>query len=243
MEAAPAEKSKRSRTATSPAGSTTDSPTAPNKKSMNAWGKLLPSPSGTPCYLTQIKSLEERIRNTNVTLDNDKQTLLCLGMTLPDKFQYFTKIWFMTPEMTADKARNMLLEEEGRLNLDKNQDDHGLYIAAATRPAERRTPSKKAVENMDCTRCGKHHNEKSCWELHPEWLRIGYKRNGLLRRSLEKGREVRKSIPQNNKDKQAETLQTEAASLRGATVRIGQGSTTSQNQSQYQPLASRTGFG
>ena len=43
-------------------------------------------------YLTQIKSLEERIRNTNVTLDNDKQTLLCLGMTLPEKFQYFTKI-------------------------------------------------------------------------------------------------------------------------------------------------------
>lgn len=43
-------------------------------------------------YLTQIKTLEERIRNINVTLDNDKQTLLCLGMIFPESFQYFIKI-------------------------------------------------------------------------------------------------------------------------------------------------------
>ena len=43
-------------------------------------------------YLTQIKIFEKRIRNTNVTLDNDKQTLLCLGMTLSESFQYFIKI-------------------------------------------------------------------------------------------------------------------------------------------------------
>ena len=30
-------------------------------------------------YLTKIKTLEEWIRNTNVVLDDDKQTLLCLG--------------------------------------------------------------------------------------------------------------------------------------------------------------------
>ena len=123
-------------------------------------------------YLTQIKSLEERIRNINVTLDHNKQTLLCLDMTLPEKFQYFTKIWFMTPKMTANKARNMLLEEERRLNLNKNQSDHELYIAAATRPAEKRKPSQKAME--ECGKCGKGHNEKNCWELHPElapdWL-------------------------------------------------------------------------
>lgn len=35
-------------------------------------------------YLTKIKTLEERIRNTNITLDDDKQTLLCLGMTLSE---------------------------------------------------------------------------------------------------------------------------------------------------------------
>ena len=36
-------------------------------------------------YLTQIKTLKERIRGTKVVLDDDKQTLLCLGMTLPDR--------------------------------------------------------------------------------------------------------------------------------------------------------------
>lgn len=35
-------------------------------------------------YLTKIKTLEKRIRNTNITLDDDKQTLLCLGMTLSE---------------------------------------------------------------------------------------------------------------------------------------------------------------
>ena len=43
-------------------------------------------------YLTQIKTLEERIRNTGVTLDDDKRTLLCLGMSLPERYQYLTKI-------------------------------------------------------------------------------------------------------------------------------------------------------
>lgn len=66
-------------------------------------------------YLIKIKILEERIRNTNVVLDDDKQTLLYLGMTLPENLQYFTKIWAMTPGITADKVRNMLLEEERRM--------------------------------------------------------------------------------------------------------------------------------
>lgn len=35
-------------------------------------------------YLTKIKTLEKRIRNTNITLDDDKQTLLCLDMTLSE---------------------------------------------------------------------------------------------------------------------------------------------------------------
>lgn len=43
-------------------------------------------------YLIQIKTLEERIRDIKVTLDDDKQTLLYLDMTLFEKFQYLTKI-------------------------------------------------------------------------------------------------------------------------------------------------------
>ena len=43
-------------------------------------------------YLTQIKTLEERIQNINIILDDDKQTLLYLDMTLPKRYQYLTKI-------------------------------------------------------------------------------------------------------------------------------------------------------
>ena len=43
-------------------------------------------------YFTQIKTLEERIRDINVILDDDKQTLLYLDMTLPESLQYYIKI-------------------------------------------------------------------------------------------------------------------------------------------------------
>ena len=105
-------------------------------------------------YLTQIKTLEERIRDTNVDLDDDKRTLFCLGMTLPESLQYFTKIWAMMPGMTADKARNMLLEEERRLAKDKDTPLYGTAYAALKSP-DKRTPSRKA--SLECPRCGKAH--------------------------------------------------------------------------------------
>ena len=43
-------------------------------------------------YLTHIKLLEERIAVTNVVLISDKQTILCLTISLPDDLQYLTKI-------------------------------------------------------------------------------------------------------------------------------------------------------
>ena len=63
-------------------------------------------------YLTTVKILEERIAAINVILTPDKQTILALSMSLPDHLQYLTKIWALTPDMTAVKATNMLLEEE-----------------------------------------------------------------------------------------------------------------------------------
>ena len=98
-------------------------------------------------YLTQIKSLEERIRGIKVILDDDKKTLLCLGMTLLERFQYFIKIWSMTPGITADKARNMLLEEERR---EKTLDiTVGIGLIATTRHPDKRTPSGKVILNRD----------------------------------------------------------------------------------------------
>ena len=125
-------------------------------------------------YLTKIKTLEERIRSTNVILDDDKQTLLCLGITLPEHLQYFNKIWTVTPGMTADKARNMLLEEERRTNAKPIESiETGAY--AAVRPLGKRTMSRKATEEvLECPKCGKNHLEKNCWQAHPdlapEWL-------------------------------------------------------------------------
>jgi len=43
-------------------------------------------------YLTHIKLLEKRIKATKVTFDDDKQTLLCLAMSLSKDLQYLTKI-------------------------------------------------------------------------------------------------------------------------------------------------------
>ena len=126
--------------------------------------------SSMTSYLTYIKTLEERIRGTNVTLDDDKQTILCLGMTLPEQYQYFTKIWAMTPGISADKARNMLLEEERRTT---KRSDTALYEGyVSLRSPEKRTPSSKAV--VQCSSCGKPHKEEHCWKKHPEqapeWL-------------------------------------------------------------------------
>ena len=146
-------------------------------------------------YLTKIKTLEERIRDTNVVLDSDKQTLLCLGMTLPENLQYLTKLWSMTPGMTADKARNMLLEEERRTRPLESETLGTLNAYAATRPVGKRTLSRRALEGVEpCSKCGKDHEERVCWELHPElapeWLQEKWTIEKRSRkRKWEEGRE------------------------------------------------------
>ena len=115
-------------------------------------------------YLTKIKTLEERIRSTNIILDDNKQTLLCLGITLPEHLQYFNKIWTVTPGMTADKTRNMLLEEERRTKA-MPIESNGMAFAAV-RPPGKRTMSRKAAEEAEevlkCSKCGKNHLDKNC---------------------------------------------------------------------------------
>ena len=127
--------------------------------------------SGIIAYLTQIKTLEERIRNTGITLDDDKRTLLYLGISLPEKYQYLTKIWEMTPGITAEKARNMLLDEERWTGLEPLSS----YSFAALRDPEKRTPSRKVRETfLEYPKCGKPHEKEDCWKLYlekaPEWL-------------------------------------------------------------------------
>ena len=61
-------------------------------------------------YLTRIKILEEKIDATKVILDTNNRTILCLSMSLPQEYQYLIQIWFITPLITAEKARQMVLE-------------------------------------------------------------------------------------------------------------------------------------
>ena len=123
-------------------------------------------------YLTHIKSLEERIAATNVILTPDKQTILCLSMSLPDHLQYLIKIWTVTPDMTAAKATTMLLEEERKGERPKSESipyGYGVGMAAVSKTV--RAGSGKTP----CKTCGKMHGPV-CWdedpESAPEWLQV-----------------------------------------------------------------------
>lgn len=131
-------------------------------------------------YLTKIKTLEEHTRDMNVILDNDKQTVLCLAMTLPEHLQYFTKAWAVTPGMTAAKARNMLLKEERRSG---NRKLVKVEAFAAVKAPGKRHSSRKSLEFSEsgsgsgsgpCSKCEKRHKEEACWNctqnLAPGWL-------------------------------------------------------------------------
>jgi len=112
-------------------------------------------------FLTRVKLLEERIDSTNVTLDNDRRTLLCLTMALQshDRYRHLTQIWAATTSITADKARAMLLEES-RVNEDQARMDTALIA---------RTPGR-----LRCWYCDKTgHKEENCFQKYPhkrdEW--------------------------------------------------------------------------
>ena len=71
-------------------------------------------------------------------LEDDKQTLLYLSMTIPKNMQYLIKIQSVTSGMTADKYRNMLLRDERRK---KTSEMDTMRTYAAARPPGKRTPS------------------------------------------------------------------------------------------------------
>ena len=61
-------------------------------------------------YLTHIKVLEEKIDVTKIILDADNRTILYFSISLPQEYQYLIQIWAVTPSITAEKARIMLLK-------------------------------------------------------------------------------------------------------------------------------------
>jgi len=124
-----------------------------------------------PEFLTHVKVLEEQIDATKVEMTGDKRTLLCLSMALPEHYRPLAQIWSMTPDMTADKARDMLLEEHRRTV------EHGKDSSAyAGRFGKQTRPGRGGVTTKWCTTCKKTgHTKDVCWEenedLAPDWLK------------------------------------------------------------------------
>jgi len=109
-------------------------------------------------FLTHVKILEERIDSINVQMNNNKQTLLCLSMSLSVRYHFLIQIWSATDGMTAAKATEMLLEEKQRL---KNNDELNEEVAMLAIQSE-----KKKVK---CSHCEKtKHAVKTCWRKHSE---------------------------------------------------------------------------
>ncbi|KAI9877580.1 MAG: hypothetical protein M1830_003509 [Pleopsidium flavum] len=111
-------------------------------------------------FLTRVKVLEERIDLTNVQMDNDKRTLLCLSMSLPAKYRSLVQIWSAMDGMTAEKATEMLLEEERR-SKDEMEELGTTFGALMARGGKKRV--------KQCSHCKKDgHLEDRCWIKHPE---------------------------------------------------------------------------
>ncbi|KAI4164412.1 MAG: hypothetical protein LQ342_002059 [Letrouitia transgressa] len=108
--------------------------------------------------ITHIKLLEERIDSTKVELTNDKRSLLALTMALWGETRYHSliQIWNSTPDITFERARQMLLEEDQR-------SDKGLKIKGPDFAA------KVKSERGKCWHFGKPgHREDQCWEKKKE---------------------------------------------------------------------------
>lgn len=143
-------------------------------------------------FLTQVKLLEERIDATSVKLDNDRRTLLCLTMALQshDRYRHLTQIWSSSPDMTAEKARGMLLEE-ARVVEDQAK-------SSTTALAARMIGGR--LRCWFCDRTG--HKEDNCFEKYPEkreqWESQMQNSQSLRHVSSAKGKHKQKRLEQVN---------------------------------------------
>ncbi len=124
-----------------------------------------------PEFLTRIKVLEEQIDATKVEMTGDKRTLLCLSMALPEEYRPLVQLWSMTPDMTAEKAKDMLLEEHRR-TIDIHPTPEDIKSSAyAGRFGKQTRPDRPTKWCTGCKRPG--HTEDVCWKGHedhaPDW--------------------------------------------------------------------------
>jgi hypothetical protein len=113
-------------------------------------------------YLTRIKVLEEKIDSTKVDF-NTNRTILCLSMSLPPEYQSLVQIWTVTPSITPDKARSMLLEAS-RQREDQDESENSSRALRVGRFGKQDKPSQQ--EYTFCDKRG--HLEDRCWKKHPD---------------------------------------------------------------------------
>jgi hypothetical protein len=132
-------------------------------------------------FLTRVKLLEDRMDATKIELTGDRRTLLCLSMAFIDNPEYrsLIQIWSITPDMTADRARAMLQEEDKRIQQSEHTFQPGTRtFTLATRPAPRpqSRPRHYGSLGLTCQWCGRDGHEKiTCWDLHPHLKPEKYK--------------------------------------------------------------------
>lgn len=120
-------------------------------------------------YLTRIKILEEKIDATKVVLNTNNRTILCLSMSLPQEYQYLTQTWAVTPSITAEKARQMVLEAS-------RQHEQALHSSHDPALAFNARSQGKDKEREPCDRYGStRHLGDECWKeyphLAPNWFK------------------------------------------------------------------------
>lgn len=132
-------------------------------------------PHETPSdFLTRIKLLEEQIDATKIELTADKRTLLALtmGLATDDRYRSLVQIWQSIPDMTAERARQMLLEEE---QIQKSNAETAIRVNYTRKG--KRTGSGNGKHCGHCNTDG--HTEDECWvknkHLAPEWLQMKWK--------------------------------------------------------------------
>lgn len=118
-------------------------------------------------FLDYPKALEEHIDATNNGMISDKRTLLCLMMALWNESHHRSRvlIWSVTKNMTVEKARKMLFEDEQGLKAD---------FGASALVIHSYDQGRKATGNcLHCDRIG--HKEDSCWKKYPKLILNWYK--------------------------------------------------------------------
>lgn len=102
-------------------------------------------------WLIRIKKLSERIDTSAIKLTTDLRTLLVLQMGISDIGEYrsMAQVWRATPNMTAQKAVNML-REEARKHEDRSKDTSDMRALYGLR-------------GKGCQTCGKEgHTKEQC---------------------------------------------------------------------------------